>query len=467
MNEIPASLADLENPARHRPRRKASVPDGPLSVTKEEERSNPNGTGGPVRGTKEEERSKSRAFPAPIPDAAMFAGILGEMVEAARPVTEADPVGIYASLLAMAGAAIGDSTYVQIGSTRHPLLIWPLLFGATGTGRKGEATNTGSIFFRNSYPAADNFTARGLSSGEGLIERIRDMEDENDEGGTEDKRLLVIETEFVQVMARAKREGSTLSSVLRQAWDGGALSVLNRAHLKASDSHVVLIGHITPDEFRVKLAESEMAGGTYNRFLPFFVERSKRLPLPPALGDEIINVLGGRLAAGIDAARKAGQIGLDGEAVKVWTNDVYEEFTTFDDESAVYTQFIQRAAPYCRRIAALEAALAGRRSASADDIRAAAAAVRYGIGSARFILGHTTRNPDLDKIRRAIGTAGPDGITRSEISALFSRNKSAATLDALLNELTANDGAEKFLRPTHGRPAEAYRLVTEPHIEAA
>ena len=396
----------------------------------------------------------------------MFAGILGEMVEAVRPTIETDPVGVYASLLAMTGAAIGEGTRVRIGSTRHLLLIWPLLFGGTGSGRKGEATNTASIFFRNSHPGADNFTARGLSSGEGLIERIRDVEDKEDKG-TEDKRLLVIETEFVQVMARAKREGSTLAAVLRQAWDSGVLSVLNRAHLKASGSHVVIIGHITPNEFRVKLAESDMAGGTYNRFLPLFVDRSKRLPIPPALDDEVIDILGRRLTRSIDAAREVRQVGLDGEAVKVWTNDIYEEFTTFDDESAVYTQFIQRAAPYCRRIAALEAALAGRHSADADDIRAGAAAVRYAIGSARYVLGRTSRNPDLDKIRRAIGTAGPDGIFASEVSALFSRNKSAARLEALLNELTASDGFEKFFRPTHGRPAEAYRLVTEPHIEAA
>ncbi len=346
-----------------------------------------------VRVTKEEERSKPETFPAPIPDAAMFAGTLGEMVEAARPTTEADPVGVYASLLAMAGAAIGADTYVQIGSTRHSLLIWPLLFGGTGSGRKGEATNTASIFFRNSYPSADNFTARGLSSGEGLIERIRDMEDQEDKGGTEDKRLLVIETEFVQVMARAKREGSTLAAVLRQAWDGGALSVLNRAHLKASESHVVIIGHITPDEFRVKLAESDMAGGTYNRFLPLFVERSKRLPLPPALDQEVRDALAGRLARGIDAAREVRQVGLDGEAIKVWTNDIYEEFTTFDDESAVYTQFIQRAAPYCRRIAALEAALAGRRSQRRRHSRC------RGDGPLRHRLGSLRPRPHLPQPR--------------------------------------------------------------------
>ena len=214
----------------------------------------------------------------------MYAGILGRMIVAADPTTEADPVGVYASLLAMAGSAIGTSAYVQIGNTRHPLIIWPLLFGNTGSGRKGEATNTARVFFRSSYPEADEFTVTGLSSGEGLIERIRDQEDEEDKGGTEDKRLLVVEPEFAQVMARAKREGSTLAAVLRQAWDGGSLSVLNRAHLRAAGSHVVIVGHITPQEFRIKLAESDMAGGTYNRFLPFFVDRSKRLPLPGWLG---------------------------------------------------------------------------------------------------------------------------------------------------------------------------------------
>jgi Mg-chelatase subunit ChlI len=154
-------------------------------------------------------------------------------------------------------------------------------------------------------------------------------------------------------------------------------------------------------------------------------------------------------------------VGLDGDAIKVWTSDIYEEFTTFDNESAVSTQFIQRAAPYCRRIAALEAALAGRSSVTADDIRAAAAAVRYAIGSARYVLGRTSRNPDLDKIRRAVGGAGADGLSRSEISALFSRNKPVAALDALLAELMDGDGFEKFLRKTQGRPAEAYRQVDE------
>jgi hypothetical protein len=47
-----------------------------------------------------------------------------------------------------------------------------------------------------------------------------------------DKRLSVTEPEFSTVMARAKREGSTLGTMLRQAWDGRTLAVLTRNHVE-------------------------------------------------------------------------------------------------------------------------------------------------------------------------------------------------------------------------------------------
>src|SRR5271165_3879852 len=220
--------------------------------------------GGGSIGTNKEERTKSGGPPVPSPDPAMYAGILGEITDAAAPSTEADPPGIYASLLAGTGVIIGPGPHVKVGNTLHPLLIWPLLMGRTGSGRKGDATNTAEIFLRQAAPNSLNgLTVTGLSSGEGLIERIRD-----EGSGDERKRLLVIEPEFSSVMARSKREGSTLAAVQRQAWEGRPLSVLNRQQLRASASHVAIIGHITPREFRLRLAEADMSGGTYNRYLP-------------------------------------------------------------------------------------------------------------------------------------------------------------------------------------------------------
>lgn len=417
-----------------------------------------------VVATKEEER-KPAVSAVPSADPAMYTGILGDIVDAAAPTTEADPVGIYASLLAGAGVIMNSTPYVRVGNTRHPLLIWPLLLGRTGSGRKGEATSTAEIFLRNAAPEAQALMVSGLSSGEGLIERIRDPDEESQEGrfrqpgGTEDKRLLVLETEFASVLARSRREGSTLAAVQRQAWEGRALSVLNRKQLKASASHIAIIGHITPQEFRLRLAEADMTGGTYNRYLPLFVERSRRLPIPEGIADHLVTDLSARLRSAIRNATRSGPLQLGPEATQLWSGELYDELTAGDDEDLAEAEFTRRAAPYCLRIAGLFAVLDDRRLISKDDLAAAAALIRYSIASAKYVLDRRLRDPRLDRIRRAIDSAGQTGLTRTEVSALFSRNLAKADLDQLLTELINHDGYEESLTHGRGRPAQTYRRV--------
>src|SRR5262249_49674776 len=159
--------------------------------------------------------------------------------------------------------------------------------------------------------------------GEGLIERIRDPQSEEDEGGTMDKRLCVTETEFSTVMARAKREGSTLGTVLRQAWDARTLAVLTRVAYKATLPHVAIIGHIPPKEFRMRLAETDMVGGSYNRFLPVYVERSKKLPIPQGIPEPLLNAEAARLRQAIGNASDLGRIHLGEQATRLWSGELY------------------------------------------------------------------------------------------------------------------------------------------------
>ncbi|MDQ3764708.1 MAG: YfjI family protein [Actinomycetota bacterium] len=217
-------------------------------------------------------------------------------------------------------------------------------------------------------------------------------------------------------MARAKREGSTLGMVLREAWGGGRLAVLNRTQLCASSSHVAIAAHITPTEFRLKYAKTEMSGGTLNRFLPVFVERNKLLPVPPPMDLQVLAHVTLRLKRAIAEARKITRIDLGDDAVRLWSDQLYTEFTDGDTPAS---EFTRRAAPYCLRIAGLYAVLDGRRLISADDLTAAAAVVRYAIQTARYVLDAVPRDPRLDRLRRALDRAS-EGLTRSEISALFS-----------------------------------------------
>lgn len=399
----------------------------------------------------------------PVARPEMYHGLIGEIVAAAGPTTEADPVGVLVSLLSGIGAAIGPGAFVRIGNTQHPLLIWPLLFGRTGSGRKGEAGETAGVFLKRGSATFADISVTGLSSGEGLIERIRDPDPNNDKdnGGTADKRLAVTEPEFASVMARAKREGSTLAYVLREAWTGKPLSVMNRRVLQAASSHVGIVGHITPKEFRLRLAEADMAGGTFNRFLPIYVERSKKLPIPAGVDATTIDRMGNRMQDAITDARKLGPIGLTDEAAQLWVDELYDEFTEADDEDAMWTEFARRAAPYCRRIAALYAALDGRHEASKDNLSAAAALVRYSVDTAKYVLDGRRRDPRIDRLVRAIDAAGPEGLSRAEISALFSRKLTAQVLGELLGALIETGKYELAKIPTSGRPAEMYRRAKE------
>jgi hypothetical protein len=407
-----------------------------------------------------EEAAAAAALPVPLPasDPGMFRGVLGQIAEAADPGTEADKVGVYASLLSAASALIGNDPHVRIGNTRHPLLVWTLLIGRTSTGRKGEATGTALRVVRKAVTEVREIEESGLSSGEGLIERIRDTMDAEDGGGTMDKRLLVIETEMAMVMAACAREGTKLPGILRQAWEGDRLSILNRVKTVASYSHIAIIGHITPREFRGRLRESDLAGGTWNRYLPLYVERRKLLPLPAGLDEQELATLTKEFGEAIHRAQGCSLITLTPEAASLWRDQLYREFTDFDEDTAA-ADFVQRAAPYCRRLAALHAALDGRGKADAEDLAAAAHLIRYSIASARYVLDPAPRDVNLDKLRRAVDEAGMAGLSREEAVKLFSGHLTKSDMDELISRLTADGSYAAESLPTGGRPKTVLRAA--------
>ncbi|MDT9701671.1 hypothetical protein [Streptomyces sp. P17] len=205
-----------------------------------------------------------------------YYGLPGRIVRELEPHTEADPAALLFTLYAGAGAMIGRGPHMRAGGVEHGARLWVLVVGKTAGGMKG--TSAGEI--RRLLVAAgaaglfgtENFV-NGLSSAEGLIHCVRDGvgRDPDEKGfdeGVPDKRLLVTESEFAAVLAQGKREGNTLLPMLRQAWDGGTLQTLTVNKRTATDPHIVVVGHITPTELRVKLSESERASGTANRFLP-------------------------------------------------------------------------------------------------------------------------------------------------------------------------------------------------------
>ena len=149
----------------------------------------------------------------------------------------------------------------------------------------------------------------GLSSGEGEIWRIRDpiVTWEHVDEGVAGKRLLAVEQEFASALKVLATEGNTLSPVLSLAWDGEPLVTLTKsAPAKATQLHVLVVGHITRAETLRYLRDIEQAARVGNRCLWIYVSCRKCLPLgggEPALGPLIT-----RLREALVFARKIGPV---------------------------------------------------------------------------------------------------------------------------------------------------------------
>ncbi|MFI8085526.1 DUF3987 domain-containing protein [Kitasatospora sp. NPDC086009] len=363
--------------------------------------------------------------PGPVPDPEVFCGWVGDTVRDLDPTTEADPVAVLVNLLSAGGAAIGPGPFMWIGNDRHPALIWALTVGATAAGRKGAATNTARRLLKAAAPdfIATN-TRSGLSSGEGLIEMVRDGDGDKDPGVI-DKRLWVVESEYGVTMARGRREGSSLSGILRQAWNGEDLGVMNREALHATAPHIAVIGHISPRELRAKMQDAEMAGGTYNRFLPVFVHRTLLDPDGQGAPDQLIDNLASAWKTVLTDARHVGEVRLTPEAAQLWREEIYPALCGDEADEGPIAEFTARAAPYAKRAAMVYALLDHTDRIGETHLRAAWALVRYARASAAHILGPTaaasTGDPHLDKLINAVKTAGPAGMTQSQVQVLLKR----------------------------------------------
>ena len=143
-----------------------------------------------------------------------------------------------------------------------------------------------------------------------------------------DKRLALYEAEFASVLKVANREGNTLSTILRSAWETGGLQTLTRnSPAKATDAHISAIAHITRDELVRLLTTTEAASGFANRFLWALSRRSKILPEGGFLDEAAMAQLARQVSALLIRARDIGELRRDDGARALWRRE-YERLTS-------------------------------------------------------------------------------------------------------------------------------------------
>lgn len=424
----------------------------------------------PPRAVEEDDDETLAAKLAPLePDPEVYCGFPGLFARRTGPWTEAAPVAVIGTLLSAVGACVGSRTHLLIGNTRHPLIVWPLILGRTASGRKGTALGLVRSVLSLAAPSFDtNNLTSGLSSGEGLIHAVRDAEMDPIEAersgkkhvdeGVADKRRLVVETEFAAVLARARRDGNTLASVLRQAWDGDNLSVLTKSSYRSTAPHIGLVAHATPREFIRRLREEELAGGTYNRLLPLASRQSKRLPHAPPVPEEVMKDLAAELGALLESVRETSpRLERTPAADEVWADELYGEFTADDEEDERVGQFVARAAPYCLRLAGLYCLLdgAGPRI-DVTHLRAAAALVRFSMMTVRSLYNvPTTVKPAEDRLRTALVENGE--LSKSQLYRVLNGNYPMEELEQMLDNIGASSTQVRH-NSGRGRPRTVYWL---------
>ena len=173
---------------------------------------------------------------------------------------------------------------------RHGLNLFAVMVGDTSKGRKGTSWGHVKRILRQVEPEWVARVKSGVSSGEGIVFEVRDPVHKLEKGeelevdaGETDKRLLLVEPEFASVLKHGARQGNTVSTMLRDAWDQDVLSPLTKtSRIKATQPHISMVGHCTSAEINRNVTETEAANGFGNRILWVWTRIALPSPSSPA-----------------------------------------------------------------------------------------------------------------------------------------------------------------------------------------
>lgn len=363
----------------------------------------------------------SKKFQKPKLTPPAFYGLAGEVVKQLLPHTESDEAALLSQLLVCFGNAINRTAYFTAEASKHHTNLYTLIVGVSGKGRKGSSFNQiKQLFdFDEVQEWRTNSFLHGLSSGEGLVDRIKDvfkMEAPNIKiHENVDKRLLCVETEFGNVLQVMKRNGNTLSGVMRQGWEGTKLETATKHNKQtATDPHISIIGHITYEELKTSINPVDLKNGLGNRFIFFCSDRSKELPEGFKLEPSKLRELQDKIGEAYRFAQSQGQkeILLSEEAKTLW-KEVYSALSS--QLLGIHGDLCGRAEAQVRRLSLILSLMNRESEVSRQALEAALAIWQYSSDSIKYIWGEDFGNPILDKIMAILESFAEDGRSRSDL----------------------------------------------------
>ena len=260
-----------------------------------------------------------------------------------------------------------------------------------------------------------------------------------------------------------RREGNTLSSTLRDAWDKDFLGSLSKnSPARATDPHISIIGNITREELLRGMLSNEADNGLANRFLWACSRWSKSLPEGGQMWTVDFATIRSAFQRVCYHAQNCEALARDADAGDLWGRNckpdlgLYRELTK--DQFGLFGAIVARAAAQVLRLSLTYAILDCAPEIRQEHLIGAMEVWRYCQDSAKYIFGDAQGDPTADEILRAL-RSGPAGMTRTEVSAIFDRNKPSAEIGRALSVL-ANAGLARSAREkTTGRSIERWFAV--------
>ena len=351
----------------------------------------------------------------------------------------------------------------------HHVNLFLANVGESSRGRKGTSLSRTMNMLQDLDP--DWYGQRvmsGLSSGEGLIWQVRDplratepvkekgvvvrYEEVVKDPGVADKRLFVTETEFAQVLRVLRREGNTLSAIIRQAWDRGNLSSLTKnSPAKAADAHVSVLAHVTLPELTKYLDDTDVLNGFANRFLWVLVRRQQLLPF----GGDGVDLAGvqSRLAGAVAGAKTVTTMTRTPAARDLWGR-VYPELTA--ERPGLYGAVTGRAEAQTLRLSMLYALLDGQPAIDVPHLNAALAFWRYCDESAKIIFGKAEEDGGALEVQLVGMIRQSPGINRRGLHQAFGGHIAANVLVTALAKIRDRGQVRCERVATGGRPGECW-----------
>lgn len=420
--------------------------------------------------------------PALRPEA--YHGPAGAFVRQIEPDTESDPASILIQHLGAVGSAAGPSVGFTVNRTWHPMLINVMIVGPTGTGRKGGSATNALWPLRLANPHwHEHCISAGVSTGEGLIQHVRDpvivmeeVEDETTLTGTDtrpkvtdpgatDKRACIVLSEATLLLKNIEKPGSLLSETVRDLWDKQSAQTLTKHDpIRTTGAHVNIMAQVTPRAVQDYLASAEIANGFANRFLfAWSPATTKRLPRGGSLTDidiapyvshlkDVFRWASARDHVELDFTRAAGSL---------WDGEMYDELNA--QVPGILGELLARGAPYVRRLATVYALIDMEEQISLDHLQAARAVWEYCAESAAHIWGTRTGDDLADKLYDMLIESNHGGMTRAEIRRQLKNNRitgdTITTRLHMLRDLRRADCEIEY--HDQGRPTERWWAISE------